>query len=104
VSLLRTGTIGQFQIALRILQQQEALCRELGDNDGLQASYANQALVLRDWGRHLSLMASRFYFDVMICCQATYAENLKTITDRNAGYAGLKLGQTNFVASLDDTF
>jgi hypothetical protein len=84
-ALLRTGTIGQFQIALRILQQQEALCRELGDNDGLQASYANQALVLRDWGRHLSLMASRFYFDVIICCQATYAENLKTITEEKSG-------------------
>ena len=43
--------IGERGIALRIAQQGEALCLELGNKDGLQASYGNQALILRDWGR-----------------------------------------------------
>jgi hypothetical protein len=29
----------------------EALCLELGDKDGLQTSYANQAVILHVWGR-----------------------------------------------------
>jgi hypothetical protein len=36
--------------------------------------------------------------------KATYAYRWNDITDRNAGYLGLNLGQANFVASLDDTF
>jgi hypothetical protein len=28
----------------------EALCRELGNKDGLQASYGNQALIVKAWG------------------------------------------------------
>ena len=32
-------------------QKQEAICLELGDKDGLQRSYGNQALILKDWGR-----------------------------------------------------
>jgi tetratricopeptide (TPR) repeat protein len=48
----RTGErIGELEIALRIVQQQEALCRELGNKDGLQASYSHQALILKAWGR-----------------------------------------------------
>jgi hypothetical protein len=43
--------IGELEIALRILQQEEALCLELGDKDGLQRSYGNQAVILQDWGR-----------------------------------------------------
>jgi hypothetical protein len=43
--------IGELEIALRIVQQQEALCLELGNKDGLQASYGNQALILYAWGR-----------------------------------------------------
>ena len=43
--------IGELEIALRILHQEEALCLELGNKDGLQASYCNQALILRAWGR-----------------------------------------------------
>ena len=39
------------EIALRILQQEEALCLELGNKEGLQKSYGNQALILKDWGR-----------------------------------------------------
>jgi hypothetical protein len=35
--------IGELEIALRIVQQEEALCLELGDKDGLQRSYGNQA-------------------------------------------------------------
>ena len=43
--------IGELEIALRILQQEEALCLELGNKDDLQISYGNQALILRGWGR-----------------------------------------------------
>jgi tetratricopeptide (TPR) repeat protein len=43
--------IGELEIALRILQQEEALCLELGNKDSLQRSYGNQALVLQAWGR-----------------------------------------------------
>jgi tetratricopeptide (TPR) repeat protein len=32
-------------------KKQEALCLELGNKDGLQASYGNQGLILQDWGR-----------------------------------------------------
>jgi hypothetical protein len=48
----RTGwRIGELEIALRIVQQKEAHCLELGNQDGLQVSYGNQALILRAWGR-----------------------------------------------------
>ena len=43
------------------------------------------------------LIDHAFIFDVIICCPATYAEQQKTITNRNAGYAGLKLGEPNFI-------
>ena len=43
--------IGELEIALRIVQQEEALCLELGNKDSLQASYGNQALILQAWGR-----------------------------------------------------
>jgi hypothetical protein len=36
--------IGELEIALRIAQQQEGLCLQLGNKDGLGASYGNQAL------------------------------------------------------------
>jgi tetratricopeptide (TPR) repeat protein len=39
------------EIALRIVQQEEALCLELGDKDGLQRSYGNQAGILQAWGQ-----------------------------------------------------
>jgi TIR domain/NB-ARC domain len=43
--------IGELETALRIVQQQEALCLELGKKDGLSISYGNQALILKAWGR-----------------------------------------------------
>ena len=49
--------IGELEIALRIVQQQEALCLELGNKDGLQRSYGNQAVILKDWGRLEEAMA-----------------------------------------------
>ena len=49
--------IGELKIALRILQQKEALCLKLGNKDGLQASYGNQALILSAWGRLEEAMA-----------------------------------------------
>jgi hypothetical protein len=39
----------------------------------------------------------KFVFDGITLFAAGYAEIRMTITDRNAGYAGLKLGETNFV-------
>jgi hypothetical protein len=35
--------IGELEIALRIVQQEEALCLELGNKDGLSRNYGNQA-------------------------------------------------------------
>ena len=35
----------------RCTRKKEAICLELGDKDGLQRSYGNQALILQDWGR-----------------------------------------------------
>ena len=32
-------------------QEEEAICLELGNKDGLQRSYGNQALILKEWGR-----------------------------------------------------
>jgi tetratricopeptide (TPR) repeat protein len=49
--------IGELEIALRIVQQEEALCLELGNKEGLQASYGNQGLILRAWGRLEEAMA-----------------------------------------------
>ena len=36
---------------------EETLCLELGNKDGLQASYGNQALILQAWGRLEEAMA-----------------------------------------------
>ena len=49
--------IGELEIALRIVQHDEALFLELGNKDGLQASYGNQALILKAWGRLEEAMA-----------------------------------------------
>ena len=49
--------IGELEIALRIVQQEEALCLELGNKEGLQRSYGNQALILKAWGRLEEAMA-----------------------------------------------
>jgi tetratricopeptide (TPR) repeat protein len=43
--------IGEWAIAFSIVQHQEKLCLELGNKDGLQASYRDQALILKAWGR-----------------------------------------------------
>jgi tetratricopeptide (TPR) repeat protein len=43
--------IGELENALRIVQQEEALCLELGNKDGLQHSSGSQALILQAWGR-----------------------------------------------------
>jgi hypothetical protein len=41
--------IGELEITLRIVQHEEALCPELGNKDGLQRIYGNQALILQAW-------------------------------------------------------
>jgi hypothetical protein len=49
--------IGELEMALRILQEEEALYLELGNKDGLQRSYGNQAVILKPgagWRRLLS--------------------------------------------------
>ena len=43
--------IGQLAIGHEILKWQEAICIELGNKDGLQACYGNQALILKAWGK-----------------------------------------------------
>jgi tetratricopeptide (TPR) repeat protein len=49
--------VGELEIALRILQQEEALCLELGNKNGLQWSYGHQAGILQAWGRLEEAMA-----------------------------------------------
>jgi tetratricopeptide (TPR) repeat protein len=49
--------IGELEEAFRILKQEETICLELGDKDGLQASYGNQANILKAWGRLEEAMA-----------------------------------------------
>jgi tetratricopeptide (TPR) repeat protein len=49
--------IGELEIALRIVQHEEALCLELGNKQGLAWSYGNQALILQAWGRLEEAMA-----------------------------------------------
>jgi hypothetical protein len=41
---------GRLEEAMALQKKQEALCRELGNKDGLQASYGNQALIVKAWG------------------------------------------------------
>lgn len=41
---------GDLDGAMASHQEEERLCRELGNNDGLQACLGNQALILQDWG------------------------------------------------------
>ena len=36
---------------MALLKKQEALCQELGNKNGLQICYGNQALILKTWGR-----------------------------------------------------
>jgi hypothetical protein len=43
--------IGELEIALRLVQQWEALSLKLGNKDGMMRSYGNQALILQRWGR-----------------------------------------------------
>ena len=43
--------IGELEVALRILQQEEGLCLEVGNKHGLQTNYGNQALILQAWGQ-----------------------------------------------------
>jgi tetratricopeptide (TPR) repeat protein len=44
-------TIGELDVAFRIVKDRGAICLELGNKGGLQASYGNQALILKAWGR-----------------------------------------------------
>jgi tetratricopeptide (TPR) repeat protein len=55
---VQTGRrIGELEIAFRILQQEEALCLELGNKYDLGTSYCNQAVILKEWGRLEEAMA-----------------------------------------------
>jgi tetratricopeptide (TPR) repeat protein len=54
--VIRMG-IRELEVALRDAQQDEALCLRLGNKDGLQANYGNQALILSAWGRLEEAMA-----------------------------------------------
>ncbi|MBS1874207.1 MAG: tetratricopeptide repeat protein, partial [Acidobacteria bacterium] len=43
--------------AMALHKKEEAICDQLGDRAGLQASYGNQALILKAWGRLDEAMA-----------------------------------------------
>jgi tetratricopeptide (TPR) repeat protein len=43
--------------AMALHKKEEAICLELGNQDGLQRSYGNQALVLKAWGQLEEAMA-----------------------------------------------
>ena len=49
--------IGELDVALRIMQQEEKLAVDRGDDNKLQASYGNQANILYAWGRLEEAMA-----------------------------------------------
>jgi hypothetical protein len=40
---------GRLEEAFELHKKKEALCLELGNKDGLQGSYGNQAVILQDW-------------------------------------------------------
>jgi hypothetical protein len=42
---------GRLEEAMALLKKQETLCLEPGDKNGLQRTYGDQSLILRDWGR-----------------------------------------------------
>jgi tetratricopeptide (TPR) repeat protein len=42
---------GRLDDALALHKKKEAICLELGKEDGLQITYGNQAVILHDWGR-----------------------------------------------------
>ena len=42
---------GRLEEAFELLKKQECICLGLGNKDGLQRSYGNQALILAAWGR-----------------------------------------------------
>ena len=48
---------GRLEEAFALLKKEEALCLELGNKDGLQISYGNQAVILQAWGRLEEAMA-----------------------------------------------
>jgi hypothetical protein len=48
---------GELDLTFRIVKHRETLCLELGNKRGLQASYGNQALILKAWGRLEEAMA-----------------------------------------------
>ena len=41
------GKLGE---AMELLEEQERICREIGDKDSLQASFCNKALIFKAWG------------------------------------------------------
>lgn len=49
--------VGELPAALSILKHEEALYDKLGNKDGLQRSYGNQALILKSWGELDEAMA-----------------------------------------------
>jgi tetratricopeptide (TPR) repeat protein len=48
---------GRRDEAMMLHKKQEAICLELGNQNGLQASYGNQAVILIAWGRFDEAMA-----------------------------------------------
>ena len=48
---------GRLEEAFELHKKKEALCLELGNKDGLQASYGQQASILEAWGRLEEAMA-----------------------------------------------
>ena len=49
--------MGRLEEALALHKKEEAICLELGNKDGCDASYGNQALILQAWGRLEEAMA-----------------------------------------------
>ncbi len=48
---------GYLKEAIALNKEQESICRQLGNLDGLQASLENQALILKNWGKLEEAMA-----------------------------------------------
>lgn len=50
-------TVGELDVAIRIMRDREAVCLRYGNRDGLGISYGNQALILWEWGQLDQAMA-----------------------------------------------
>ena len=75
---------GQFQEAMDLHKKQETLCIEIGDKDGLQSCYGNQANILSLWGRLQEAM-DLYKKKEALCVEMTNKDALQACYGNQAG-------------------